>query len=266
MKVARRSVAVLVTAGALLSAPLPASAATPANDTPQTATVVTSLPFTDSISTVDATTDATDTAINTNCGAPATEASVWYVYTPSADGSVVADVSGSDFSAGLIAATGSPGNLSLLGCGPGSIVVPATAGDPIYLMAFDDTPGGTNGGQLNISITPPPPAPVVGLTVDPVASFNARTGVATITGTVTCANGSYLSISAELHQTVGRLRINGYGYLELECKASQKFSIEITGDNGKFAGGKASTIIDGFSCGPIDCADTSVPKTISLKK
>ena len=37
------------------------------------------------------TTDATDSALNANCGAPATNASVWFAYTASADGSLKTD-------------------------------------------------------------------------------------------------------------------------------------------------------------------------------
>src|SRR5207247_1328806 len=93
------------------------------------ATVIAALPFTDTIDTTEATTDADDAEMNVaECGAPATDASVWYTVTPSADAFLVADVSSSNYSAGAIVATGSPGNFSFVTCGPGAVVWEATSG------------------------------------------------------------------------------------------------------------------------------------------
>jgi hypothetical protein len=238
----------------------------PANDTSTAATPVASLPFNDSLSTLEATTDAEDAALNLNCGAPVTEASVWYKYTPTEDGAILVDVSGSSYSAGILAATGTPGNLTETACGPRSAAVFVTAGEPVYIMAFDDTAGGANGGQLELSIVTAPPPPVIDVTVDKVGTFNARTGVATITGTATCSGGDYLSLNAELHQTVGRLKINGYGWTDLQCVDSQRFSIDIVGDNGKFSGGKAASVTFAFSCGAVFCSDYATTQTVQLRK
>src|SRR6476469_9449519 len=86
------AVAVVTAAGLLYSAST-AWAAVPTNDTIAGATPISALPFTATLDTTQATTDADDASINANCGAPATEASVWYSYTASADGAVVIDVS-----------------------------------------------------------------------------------------------------------------------------------------------------------------------------
>src|SRR5690349_23394335 len=78
-----RSILSAATAGALLL-PVMATAASAApapNDTAAAATVVSSLPTTISQDTTGATTDATDAALNANCGAPFTNASVWFKYT-----------------------------------------------------------------------------------------------------------------------------------------------------------------------------------------
>lgn len=60
-----------------------ATAAAPGNDTIGGATTV-APGFTEELDTSEATTDAEDAAINSNCGAPATDASVWYAYQPRA--------------------------------------------------------------------------------------------------------------------------------------------------------------------------------------
>src|SRR5690348_429183 len=73
-----------------------------ANDKAAHATAIGSLPFSATEITTSATTDATDAALNAGCGAPATNASVWFVYTPPTDGAVIIDVSNSSYSAGII--------------------------------------------------------------------------------------------------------------------------------------------------------------------
>ena len=53
---------------------VPVLAAAPSNDTFGGATVIGSLPFTDTLDTTEATTDATDQEANADCGAPAMDA------------------------------------------------------------------------------------------------------------------------------------------------------------------------------------------------
>src|SRR5215471_13636780 len=69
-----------VAAALLLFAGSPALAAAPSNDTFAGAQVIGSLPFSTTEDTTQATTDADDTAANQFCGAPATDASVWYAF------------------------------------------------------------------------------------------------------------------------------------------------------------------------------------------
>src|SRR5215475_13573650 len=75
-------------------------AAPPNNDTFTGATVAT-VGFSETLDTTEATTDADDAQLNTNCGAPATDASVWYAVQGN-DTTVVVDVSASDYSAGVL--------------------------------------------------------------------------------------------------------------------------------------------------------------------
>src|SRR5262249_51158225 len=108
MKLAHAMVAAAGTATIALAGPAPqAFAAAPSNDTIGGATVIGAVPFSETIDTSQATTDAQDVAINSQCGAPATNGSVWYQLTAAEAGYLV-DVSQSTFSAGVIVATGSP--------------------------------------------------------------------------------------------------------------------------------------------------------------
>src|SRR6476646_600258 len=134
----------------------------PGNDVFSGATAGASLPFSESVDTTQATTDADDAQLNTNCGAPATDASVWYA-VQGTDQTVVVDVSQSDYSAGVLVGVGSQGNLQLVTCGPGAVAFFAAAGTTYYVLAIDDqlNGDGLNGGALNISFNAVPPAPTI---------------------------------------------------------------------------------------------------------
>jgi hypothetical protein len=255
----------VVTAAGLLYSGSTAWAAVPTNDTIAGATPISALPFTATLDTTQATTDADDASLNANCGAPATEASVWYSYTAPADGAVIIDVSQSSYSAGVIVASGTPGSLSLDTCGPRAVIESVTAGQTVYIMAFDDTPGSGNGGTLQISVDNAPPPPDLSFTVDPVGSFNAHTGVATISGSVTCTGGDFVFLETDVRQKVGRVAITGSGTTELPCDGTYRWSIDVLGDNGRFAGGKAATVSISFACGLVFCSEGFNTQTVMLK-
>jgi len=234
----------------------PALAAAPGNDTYAGAVVIGSLPYSDTVDTTEATTDADDQEVNVNCGAPATDASVWYEFTSAADIGVVIDVSGSDYTAGVAVVTGSPGSFELITCGPNAVGFFAEAGVTYRILAFDDQlDGGGNGGTLEIVVMEAPPAPEIDVTVDPVGSFDPRTGSATITGTVTCEGEvEFAFVEVELSQRVGRFIIRGFGGSEVTCDGTtQEWSVEVFGENGLFKGGKAVSVTFAVACGTFDC-------------
>lgn len=247
---------------------LPAVAAPPSNDTIGGATVV-SLGFSQELDTTEATTDADDAQLNATCGAPATDASVWYSFTAAADGGVVVDVSQSDYSAGVLVGVGSPGNLETVACGPGTVGFAAEAGTTYYILAIDDQlDGGGNGGTLRISISEAPPPPTVDITVDPVGLFDPRTGVVYLTGTYTCTDADFIDVFGEARQAVGRFVIVGFfGFFEEgTCDGTvHTWSATVVGDTGKFAGGKVMTLTFAFSCGAFECADDYVEQIVRLR-
>jgi hypothetical protein len=177
----RLVLAMALALGALAISSPAALAAPPGNDTFGGATAAT-LGFSEVLDTTEATTDADDAQLNSSCGAPATDASVWYAFE-GADIGVVVDVSLSDYSAGVLVGVGSQGNLLTEACGPGAVGFFAAAGTTYYVLAIDDQfDGSGNGGSLNISFNEAPPPPTVDITVDPFGKVNARTGVATTPG------------------------------------------------------------------------------------
>ena len=112
-------VAVGITAPAAL-------AAAPSNDTFGGATTAT-IGFSQVLDTTQATTDTDDAQLNASCGAPATDASVWYSLAGT-DAGVVVDVSQSDYSAGVLVGVGTEGNLDTVACGPGTVGFFAASG------------------------------------------------------------------------------------------------------------------------------------------
>ena len=242
------------TLGAAVLAPLPAFAAAPGNDTYAGRQVIDTVPFSASLDTSEATTDVDDTAINADCGAPATDASVWYEFTPAEDGTFLLGLS-ADFTAGAIVAAGGPGNWVVEACGPEAVGFAATAGTTYTLLVFDDQQdGGGNGGTVDVSLEPAPPTPEVDVTVDPKATFN-KDGSILLTGTVACSAGAETELDLSVTQTVGRLKINGFGFTLIDCGdgSRQPWQAVVTGDNGIFKGGKAASVTTAFACGVFDC-------------
>jgi hypothetical protein len=245
-----------------------ALAAAPSNDTFPNATVV-SAGFSETLNTSQATTDSDDAQLNGSCGAPATDASVWYAIQGT-DSTVVVDVSGSDYSAGVLVGTGTQGNLSTVACGPGSVAFYAAAGTTYYILAIDDQQNGDglNGGTLNLSINQIFSPVVDSFTVNSYGTVNTRTGVATISGTYACSHADFMDVFVDAHQPVGRFTILGSGeFFDFNtCDgATHTWAAQVIPQNGKFAGGKTMTVSFATSCGPLECAYGYAEQKVQLR-
>lgn len=246
----------------------PALAAAPPNDTYAGRTTIAGLPFSETLDTTEATTDADDAEWNATCGAPATDASVWYEWTADSDGTFIVDATDSDYTVGITVAIGAPGAFELVACGPDALAFEAVDGETYAIVAFDDQfDGGGNGGSLSIVVDVPPPPPVVDVSVDPVASFDAQTGSVTVTGTVTCTGeANFGFIELQLRQRAGRLIINGFGFAEFTCDGTtQSWSAEVFGDNGLFRGGHAASVTFAVACGILECSEDVEEVTIRIR-
>jgi hypothetical protein len=246
----------------------PALAAPPGNDVYSAATVIGGTPFTTTLDTTEATTDADDAEMNTTCGAPAMDASVWFTFTPAADAAYLADASASDFSAGVFVATGAPGTFEVLACGPGGAAWQATAGQTYSILVIDDQQdGGGNGGTMELTLDEAPPPPALDVTVNSTAQFDSKTGSAILSGTIMCgADAEFAFLEAQLTQRVGRLLIRGFGGTDVTCDGTiRPWTIEVLGDNGLFKGGKSATATFAVACGLAFCSEYSNESTIQLK-
>lgn len=151
---ALRVAAALTGAIATITVVPTAAFAAPTNDDYASAWPISSLPFTKTVDTSEATWDPSDP---TGCGS---NGSVWFSFTPSTNVAVVAHTFGSNYDTVLSAWTGNQGSLSLVECNDdfdgleSQITFTATAGTTYYFMAASCCgDGGGGGGNLQFSVT-----------------------------------------------------------------------------------------------------------------
>ncbi len=147
-----RRLVVVSVAGLLLTLlNVPPALAQPANDDFDSAAVIGALPFTDSISTAEATTADDDPFCNGN------EHTVWYSFTPTQNERIQADTSGSDYDTTLSVYTGSRGALSQVGCAsfPAQVTLDVSANTTYFFMVASACCGGP-GGTLVLNVRGPP--------------------------------------------------------------------------------------------------------------
>jgi hypothetical protein len=114
------------------------------------------------------------------------------------------------------------------------------------LVAADTTPGeeGSYGG-LDVTITS--------------ASVNAKTGMVSVSGEVTCeVDFDDVGVQVELAQVVGRLTtLRGWGWADtsgcLAAAGTAAFTTSFYADSGRFAPGKAKVTV--YAYGQGDCAE-----------
>jgi hypothetical protein len=247
---------------ALAAAAVPAWAQPPANDTFEHATAVSSLPFSDTVDTTQATTDATDTEALAACGMSVpVAATVWYAYTPPTDSSLTLFTTGTNYFAGVAVVTGTPGHLSAVDCFATQGTFPVTAGQT-YRIGVADI-GGGGGGTLRLVID----SPGVVIAVDRFATVDRQTGVATITGTLICPSGSLGQVSGQLTQRRGRTTIFGtsLALANVTCTgAPESWSLPIFPDSG-FGPGPASVLAGAVDSLPLGGLSDSAARTVILR-
>ena len=161
--------------------------APPVNDTIEGITHIPTIPSSAWSDTRYATTDTRDNELNAGCGAPATEASVWFTLPGPTGVPYTIDTTRSDYSTTVLVATGTADDLSLIACGHGRVTL--TFPDELHVLVVDDVPGNGNGGTLLMSVSRPI-APQVSLTVSANGQFVSQTGTALLNGTLTCSAGA----------------------------------------------------------------------------
>ena len=179
------------------------------------------------------------------------------------------DVTASDYSAGIAVFIGEPTAAGFALCGPGIISGPVSGGQTVYVMVFGDT-AGDPGARLRLSIEAIE-LPTVAVTVDPVAHVDARSGVAQVSGTVTCTgDAAFVDVSGTLRQRAGRVFVQGPIFAEMPapvCDGSPvPWTSSVTAPLGLFKGGKATATVSAFACTEsFDCVDAHVEAEVSFR-
>jgi hypothetical protein len=263
-------------AAAVLAATMaaPVSAAPPSNDSIASPTQVGALPYNDGpYDTTEATTGATDP---TFCFGEPDRSTVWYAFTPASSGQYEADTFGSEYDTTLYVGTpNGAGGIDVITCNDDtqdlqSAVSWAAVGGTTYLLMVGTCCGGGvvgqsgGGGILRFHVDVAPPPPTVALTVDSTGSFNGY-GVATIRGSISCANADAVEIDADVAQRVGRIVLRGFGGIVVDC-ADGRWSMDVSSEDGKYLGGALTVNAFAFACGSFECADTFVNATVRLRR
>ncbi|RKT76992.1 hypothetical protein DFJ68_0399 [Terracoccus luteus] len=265
----RRLLVAVATAALLVPATAAVAAAAPANDTAGGARALAALPKTVTQNTTTATTDALDAELNAQCGAPATNGSVWFRVVDKTGAGLLVDTTASDYSAGIMIVAGDPSDGGqLVACGPGLSATRGEPGTTYWVMAFSDTPSVT-GGTLKATFSEAPPAPTAALTVNRNA-VATRDGSLRLKGTYSCTNadGYQSDIEGLVQQRAGRLKINGFFFVNpIVCDGkTRKWNALATSDNGYFDAGKATTASIIFACGALECAAEPVERTLVVTR
>jgi hypothetical protein len=252
MREIRRSLGAAA-AAVLVAALTPATAwaAPPPNDTEAGAVEISALPFTDEADTSEATAGGPRVCTNV--------ASVFYTFSPEVNARVQIDLIGSDYDTtlGVYRYTAS-GDRHVVTCNDdrfgldSGVRFRARVGTTYYVIVgmccgFQRS-GGPGGGSLVLTATEVADADlqydleVTGGTVD------AATGLATLTGTVTCTERSVVFREGNLRQVrQGIFVARGYVFLEAVCTpgATTEWSAEVDTETG-IAFGSGSAVLVSF--------------------
>jgi hypothetical protein len=243
----------------------PAVAAGPGNDLPVAATAIGSLPYTIDQDTTEATVGGDDVG----CGAGGLDvATVWYTFTPEEDLRVEIDAGASDYLVGVNLFAGSADEASRFDCNNDALAFDAEAGTTYYLLFADVNDDGVNGGSLRADVRIAPPSLNVTLTVDATARVHPKTGQALITGTVACdRQAEFAEVSVMLRLETGRFYTIGAGAASAVCgPGPSAWAAIVSGENGRFVGGRATVQLTGFACDMLSCNEATQAGSVRLRR
>jgi hypothetical protein len=190
------------------------------NDDFDEATVVSALPFDDTLDTR-AASGATDDPI---CGGQC--ATVWYRYTPDANRAIGATTWGSDYDTRIFVFTGERGALELvLELWDPSYRLAVDAGTTYHFMVMSRTMD-LSGGLLRFSLTDRPPL-TLAVVLQPVATIDKQSGVITWRGELTCSLPAQVILIFLLERSLAQRNLHAAGFLELACAARAPFEVDI---------------------------------------
>lgn len=199
----------------------------PPNDDFNNATVIQSIPFTTSEDVSVATTAPDDPL---SCfGANQT---VWFAFTPPTNIRLEANTFGSNYDTILSVYTGTRGALTLIACNDDSnntvqsrVRFDAVAGTTYYFMVSSLFPVSSANLVFNLLQGPPPLS--IAPSVSQFGSVDPTTGTATLTGSVTCSQPVFVTLSGQLKQMHAGTPISGFFSTFIPCDGTTPWSFTV---------------------------------------
>lgn len=143
----------------------------------------------------------------------------------------------------------------------------ATAGETYFFMVGSSSGG--PGGNLVFNVVDMSPFDLE-VSIDPTGKVSPSTGLATVSGTVSCSeDSSFLNVFGDVTQRAGRANITASFAESIFCAGGEEptsWSFTFEGQNGRFVGGRASVTVSAFGC-DIDetCDEDQESKTVQLR-
>jgi hypothetical protein len=245
--------------------PPAAAGAPPGNDDFDDAVVISSLPFSHTVDTREATGPADDP----NCvGRGAT---VWYSFTPASDVIVAANTFGSNYDTTLSVYTGSSGALTQITCNDDAVdglqsrlAFAAQAGVTYHIMAGSWNSG--PGGDLHLLVEEAEP-PQASVTLDPTGWVLPFVGWAVVKGTYRCSNElDNADLEGELEQNLPGGTVSGDFAQGPDCDGlPHSWDAIVLPENGRFARGRVNVFVSLEACLPPNlCATDSEQRQVLL--
>jgi hypothetical protein len=212
----------------------------PANDDIDSAVVMPGLPSTYSENATYATTAPDDPWCNGNAQ------SVWFEFTPQTNERIEVNTFGSGYDTTLAVYTGSRGALNAIGCNDDSsassqsrVRFDAVAGTTYYIMVSSlYFPSASANLVFNIQKAPPP------FTFNPtIAQFGtvaSSTGAVTLSGSVTCSEPAYVTLSGQVKQLRGGSPVFGYWNAFVPCDGVTPWTATVMSTPSLFRGRAAA--------------------------
>jgi hypothetical protein len=219
--------------------------AAPGNDDFDNSTVITTLPFSETLSIAEATVAPDDELQEENCSAIGGN-TIWYQFTPTRDLRLNASTVGSRPEVLVYAYTGTRGNLTLVDCSQGlpfPVVFDAVGGTTYHFMIGTDAsefrPPGTLTFTLQTSLE-------VSVTIDPIATLT-RTGVTTFTGTAQCSRPAFTDIGGRVERKGETIIDQGGLFASVNCDGVTSWEAQVeNGDGLRLVPGKVQVSMIGL--------------------
>lgn len=232
-----------------------AQAAAPTNDQFEAATVITTLPYTQTpaIDPREATTDITDPLCMEG------GYNVWYQFTADVSQRLRADTLGSNYDTALCIYTGTAGALTLYASNDDSLYqltlqsevdFDVVMGTTYYFMVESRTLAA--GDTLRFALgpatprptptptpTPTPPPVTLTVSVSSAGQVIRSNGTAKISGTMSCSQPVTATLTVSLSQQSRRRVVSGTALAEVACVGVTPWSVVVYPQGGSFAQGNA---------------------------